>query len=157
MTSKCIPNIARSRPPCESLSSHHLGLPVHLQTCSIPASQCMSKLDQTWLSSASLSSHDLGVQVHLQTSSIMAFKSISKLVHLRPPQVHLHTRFITISDCFCMFASSRPPSVSPNMLDYAPQVVLKTVPFSDSFYYSGSMKTQTWPVRSGFVPNGSHN
>jgi len=37
------------------------------------------------------------------------------------------------------------------------QVVLATVPFSDRFYYSGSMKTRTWPVRSGFVPNGSLN
>jgi hypothetical protein len=36
-------------------------------------------------------------------------------------------------------------------------VVLAMVPFSDRFYYSGSMKTRTWPVRSGFVQNGSLN
>jgi len=36
-------------------------------------------------------------------------------------------------------------------------LVLATVPFSDRFYYSGSMKTRTWPVRSGFVQNGSLN
>jgi len=37
------------------------------------------------------------------------------------------------------------------------EVVLATVPFSDRFYYSGSKKTRTKPVRSGFVPNGSFN
>jgi hypothetical protein len=37
------------------------------------------------------------------------------------------------------------------------EVVLATVPFSDRFYYSGSMKTRTWLVRSGFVQNGSIN
>ena len=36
-------------------------------------------------------------------------------------------------------------------------LVLTTVPFSDRFYYSGSMETPTWPVRSGCVPNGSLN
>jgi len=36
-------------------------------------------------------------------------------------------------------------------------LVLAMVPFSDRFYYSGSMKTRTWPVRSGFVQNGSLN
>jgi len=38
-----------------------------------------------------------------------------------------------------------------------PQLVLAMVPFSDRLYYSGSKKTRTWPVRSGFVPNGSLN
>jgi hypothetical protein len=37
------------------------------------------------------------------------------------------------------------------------QLVLATVPFSDRFYYSGSMKTRTWPVRSGFGQNSSSN
>jgi hypothetical protein len=37
------------------------------------------------------------------------------------------------------------------------QLVLATVPFSDRFYYSGSMKTRTWPVRSGFLQHGSLN
>lgn len=36
-------------------------------------------------------------------------------------------------------------------------LVLGTVPFSDRFYYSISKTTQTLPVRSGFVPNSSHN
>jgi len=36
-------------------------------------------------------------------------------------------------------------------------LVLATVPFSDRFYYCGSKKTWTKPVRSGFVPNGSFN
>jgi hypothetical protein len=34
-------------------------------------------------------------------------------------------------------------------------LVLAMIPYSDRFYYSGSMKTRTWPVRSVFVPNGS--
>ena len=38
-----------------------------------------------------------------------------------------------------------------------PRLVLATVRFSDRFDYSGSMKTRTWPVRSGFVQNGSLN
>jgi len=37
------------------------------------------------------------------------------------------------------------------------QLVLATVPLSDRCYYSGSMKTRTWPVQSGFVQNGSLN
>jgi hypothetical protein len=37
------------------------------------------------------------------------------------------------------------------------QLVLATVPFSDRFYYSSSMKTRTCPVWTRFVPNGSLN
>jgi len=37
----------------------------------------------------------------------------------------------------------------------SPWLVLATVPFSDRFYSSGSKKTQTKPVWSRFVPNGS--
>jgi len=35
--------------------------------------------------------------------------------------------------------------------------VLATLPFSECFYDGGFKKTQTKPVRSGFVPNGSFN
>jgi len=48
------------------------------------------------------------------------------------------------------------PTVSQVRNHYS-QLVLATVPFSDCFYYSSSMKTRTWPVRSGFVQNGSLN
>jgi hypothetical protein len=95
--SKCISELARSRPHSASLSSLNLGLQLHLQTRSITASKCISKLARSRRSrppSASLSSLNLGLQVHLQTRSIMASKCISE------------------------FPPSRPPSASPNSLDH---------------------------------------
>jgi len=38
-----------------------------------------------------------------------------------------------------------------------PSLVLASVPSSDRLYYSSSRITRTWPVQSGFVPNGSPN
>jgi hypothetical protein len=70
--------LARLWPPSTSLSSLHLGLQVHVQTRSIPASQCISNLDRSLPPSASLSSLDLGLQVSLHPSSITASNYIVK-------------------------------------------------------------------------------
>jgi len=104
-----------------------LGIQVHLQSLSITASRCISKLALSWPLSASLSYmisackciselHDHGLQVHLQTRSIMASKCISEFnlilaskcisEVLNPGlQMHLQTRLITASKCISVFNS----------------------------------------------------
>jgi len=67
---------------------------VLLQSRSIIACKCMSKLARSRPPSASLSSLNLGLQLHLQPRSITASKCISNL------------------------ARSRPQSASPNSLDH---------------------------------------
>jgi len=68
-------------PSSPSISLNH-GLQVHLQTGSITASMCISKL--AWLRRPP-SSHDYGLQVHPQTSSNTA----SKLAGSRPRNASL--------------------------------------------------------------------
>jgi len=63
------------------LSSLDLGLQVHLQTRSITASKCISKLARL----RPASSHDHGLQVHLQTHSIPASKCISEFIRSLSP------------------------------------------------------------------------
>jgi len=105
--------IHRPRPSTRPISLDHrlrsvsppsleYGLQVHLQSCSISASQCISKLARLRPSC----SHDHGLQVHLQTRSIVASNCISKLTRLRPTSlhdhgrlVHLETRSIMASEC----------------------------------------------------------
>jgi hypothetical protein len=119
--SKYSSNLARSWPPSGSPNSLDYGLQVHLQTRSITASKCISKLARL----RPPSSHDHGLQVHLQTRSISASKCISKLARLRPPsshdhglQMHLQTRSVTASKCMSKLARSRPRSASISSLDH---------------------------------------
>jgi len=58
------------------VGSLNLGLQVHLLTCSIPASECISDFTQSWPPSTSLSPLDHGLQVHLSPRSITASKYI---------------------------------------------------------------------------------
>jgi hypothetical protein len=109
MASKCISKLARSRPPCESPNSLDYGL----QVCMIMASKCISP-----------NSLDRGLQVHLQTHSIMASNCISKLAQSQPSNVSLHSpdyglqvRMITASKCISKLTRSRPRRVSPSSLD----------------------------------------
>ena len=53
MASKCISKLARSPHTSASLSSLDLGPQVHLQTCSIPASKCISEFTRCQSPSAS--------------------------------------------------------------------------------------------------------
>jgi len=63
--SKGISNVPLFQPTCASLSLLNVGLKVHLQTRSIPASRCISEF--TWLLSASACANlfDYGPNVHL--------------------------------------------------------------------------------------------
>ena len=125
-TSKYLSNLNRSRPPSASPKSLDYSLPVR----PIMASKCISKLAQ--LQPPSL--HDHGLQVaYLQTRSITATKCIPNLAQSGPPsshehglQVHLQTPSIMIWECISKFTWSRPPSVSPNTLDFRLQVHLQT-------------------------------
>jgi len=75
-------------------------LQVHLQTCSITASKCISKL------------HDLSLQMHLQTRSITASKCISEF------------NLISASKYISELARSRTSSASLSSLDLSLQVHL---------------------------------
>jgi hypothetical protein len=100
----------RDRPPSSTppISSDH-GHEVHLQTRSITASKCISKLARARPLSASLS------------STIIALKCISKLARLSPACPFL-IYTISASKCISKFARSQPPSASPNSLDHCLQV-----------------------------------
>jgi len=97
-------------PPSPPPFSLDHGLQVHLQTCSITGSKCVSKL--TRFRPPSL--HDHGLPVPLQTGLIMA----SKFVQSQPPSAYLQTRMITASKCISKPTRSWPPSVSANSLDW---------------------------------------
>jgi len=86
-------------------------LQVLLQSRSIIACKCISKLALSQPRSASLSSLDLGLQVHVQTRSITASKCIFGLLHLAL-QVNLQTRSITVSQCISKLDWSWPRSIS---------------------------------------------
>jgi len=102
--------LARSRPRSVSLSSLNLVLQLHLQTRSITASKCISKLARL-----------RPPQVHLQTPSITISDCISKFTRSRPPSVSPNTL-----DYRLQVHRSRPPSVFPNTLDYRLQVHLQS-------------------------------
>jgi hypothetical protein len=114
---------------------------VHLQTRSIASSKCISKLAPSLPRFASPSLLDHSIQEYLQSCSITASKftrsrpskCISYLTRSQPPsiclnplhhglQVYLQTRSITPSKYISKLATSHPPSVSPNSLDYDIQV-----------------------------------
>jgi len=85
------------------------GLQVHLQTHSITAAKCISKLPRLQPWSASLS------------YSISASKYISKLSRLQPPSSHCHvlwSRSIIVSKCIISFPWSQPPSPSLSSQDH---------------------------------------
>jgi hypothetical protein len=105
----CFPPL--SRPPI--LRDH--GLQMHLQSCSIMVTKCISKLARTLLPSASPNSLYWAVQLHLWAHSVIVSKCISKLNKSRPPfshhdcvQVHLHTRSIVVSKWISELTRSHP-------------------------------------------------
>jgi hypothetical protein len=131
-----------------------------LQTRSITASKCISKLTQLWHPSSHnhclhvhLHTLDYWLQVLLLTRSIMACKCISKLgwsqlssVSPNRPnyslQVHLQTCSITASNWIAKLTPSRPPSASPNSLDHSPGVypwVHSIVIFRHTLNYSHAL------------------
>jgi hypothetical protein len=125
MASQWITNLTRSRPPCASLNLHNHGLQVHLQTCTITASNCIFKLVRSRPRSVFPNSLDHGLQVHSYTCSITASKCVSKLALTQPPRVSLtlhdivlQVRPITASGCILKLARFQPPRVSPTLLDY---------------------------------------
>jgi len=103
-------------------------LPVLVQTCSITACKCISKLAR--LLSPNWLGHSL--QVYLQTRSITA----SKFTRSWPPSAstHLldhclqvdHCRLITPSKCISKLAQCPPSSVSLNSPNYGLQVHLQS-------------------------------
>ena len=105
---------------------------MHLQTRSIMASKCISELSPSRPPSASPNSIDHGLQVHLQTRSIGGSKCISRLTQLQPERSHNHGLEVRIPN----LARSRPPSVSPNTLDYRLQVPLQSRSITASEYIS---------------------
>jgi len=119
-------------------------LQVLVQSRSITASKCISKLARSRPPSVSTNSlqhglqvHlsstlDLGLPVHVQTRAIAASECISKLAPLRPPsshsqdlQVHLLTRSITASKCISKLARLRSRSASLSSLNQRLQVYLQ--------------------------------
>jgi len=107
-------------PPSTPPISLGHGLQVHLDTRSITASKCISKLGR--FRPPNSLNHDL--EVHLQTPSITASKCISNYARLRPPsaqdhglQMYIQSRSITASKCIFKLARSQPPSVSLNSHD----------------------------------------
>jgi len=80
-TSKYSSNLARWWPPSASSNLLKHGLQVQLQTRSIVASKCISKVALLQIPN----SLHCGLQVHLQTRTIAASKCISKLARSRCP------------------------------------------------------------------------
>ena len=103
LASKCISNVAQSRPQSASLSSLNHGLHVYIQTSSIMAFKCISKLARSWSWSASVTWLDHGLPVYIQTRSITA----SKFAWSGP------------SSSFPNLFDHQPPSASPNSPDYS--------------------------------------
>ena len=101
LASRLPPN--RLPPSTRPISLDH-GLQMYLQTRSITASKCISKLTRSRPPSVSPDSLDYGLQVHLW-------------VHYLGVQVQLQTRSITASKCITELTRPRPPSASPNSLD----------------------------------------
>jgi len=91
--------------------------PVYLQTRSITASKCISKLARL----RPRSSHHHGLQVHIQTRSITASKCISKLGGSQPPSVSLNSHNYGLQVRTIMASS-----VTPNLLNHGLPVYLQT-------------------------------
>jgi len=114
--SEYLSNLAQSRPPSVSPNSLNHGLQVHLQTRSITASMCISRLAGFWPAS----SHDHLLQVHLQTRSITAWKFATSW----PPSAYLQSRSFTASKCISKYTRLWPPSASPKLLHHGLGVYL---------------------------------
>jgi len=71
-------------PPSSPPILLHTGLLGYLQTHSIPASECISKLTRSQPPSVSQNFHDHVLQVHLQARTITASKCITKIRQSRP-------------------------------------------------------------------------
>jgi len=100
-------------PPSQTYRLHIDHPQVHLPSCAIMASKCISKLTPSQPA------------VRLETHSSIALKYFSILTQLWPPslhhhafQLHLQTRLITASEYISTFPRSWPPSVSPNTFIY---------------------------------------
>jgi len=85
----CLPP-NRPLPSTPPISLDH-SLQVHLQSCSITASQCISEFTQARSPIASPTSPNHGLPAHLQTHSIMASKCISEFTRSRPPSASLNS------------------------------------------------------------------
>jgi len=103
-------------------SLHDRGLQVHLQTCSIMASKCISKL--SWSRPPRVSPNSLNYGLHMPIPKLAWWQSRSA-----SPK----------------FTQSRPPSVSRNTLDYCFQVHLQTC----SIMGSECISEFTWSSFSG--------
>jgi len=118
-------------PSTRPISLDH-SLQVHLQTRSVTASECISKLAWSRPPGAFLSSLDHTPQVHLQTRSIMASKCISRLRSITackfarssPPSAYLPTCSITAFKCISKYARLPPPSASSKSLNHGLGVYL---------------------------------
>jgi len=129
-------------------------LPVHLQTRSVTALECITEFTRSRPPSACPNSLDHGLQVHVHTRLFMASKCMSKLAGSRPPsacpnsldhglQVHVRTRSIMSSKYIPEFTPSRPSSASPNSLDHSLPVHLHTRSITASKCIS--QFTPSWP------------
>jgi len=83
------PNMLNCSLQSSALSSLDLGVQVHLQTCSITASKCISEFTRSRPPSASPNSLDHGLQMQLWFNSISASKCTSTLPRTRPPSAYL--------------------------------------------------------------------
>jgi len=120
---------ARLWPPIVSRNSLNYCFKVHI-----------SKLAQSWPPNASPNSINNSRQVCRQTRSI----TVSKFSQSWAPSAYLQTRLITASRCISKLSWWWPPSVSPNLLDYALPVHLQ--PCSFTIAESISMSTRSQPA-----------
>ena len=114
-------------------SSGHL--PVLIQSRSITATKCITKVARSQPLSVSPNPLNHSLQVHLQTHSITASKCMFRLPRLRPSslhdnglKVHLQTRSIMASMC-----------ISPNSLHHSLQV--RMIMASTSWYLQTRLNT----------------
>jgi hypothetical protein len=105
-------------------------LQVLVQSRSITASKCISKLAPSQPRNVYPNSLHRGLQMYLQTRSIAASKCISKLARSRPPSVslnsldhdlgvHLQVHSIRASKCISKYARLPLPCASPKSLNHS--------------------------------------
>jgi hypothetical protein len=105
-------------------------LQVLVQSRSITASKCISKLPPSQPRNVSSNLLHRGLQMYLQTRTIMASKCISKLGRSRPPSispnsldhdlgVHLQVHSITASKCISKYARLLLPCAFRKSLDHS--------------------------------------
>jgi hypothetical protein len=79
-------SLTQSQPPSASTSLLNHSLQVHLQTCSLMAYKCISKLTRLQPTSIVLNSHNYSLQVRM----IMAFNCIPEQARLQPLSASLN-------------------------------------------------------------------